>query len=542
MTLMSALPTRRRLRAPREHGEALVEPPFDEAPHLLSDNCEQIAAYEFDIQGRSLQELRRAARQDLLDKAITHTRSYLPVNVAKFETPDTLILSGHQPTLFHPGVWFKNLALHHFGNTLQAQPINLLIDNDVAAMTSTSIRVLAGSPSSPRVEYVSIDAPAPESPFEDRKIVDVERVASFADRVARRVSSFVERPLIRKLWQPIRDICRHTTCLGQTVAQARHTYEHALGFRTLEVPLSHVCQGESFLWFASHLLAHLPRLWDVYNSALGDYRKVNRIRSRTHPVAELIEADGWLEAPLWMWSRDDPQRRRLFARFRDDTIQLTDRQAISVEISLSTERSAEVAVQQLTEIQRDGIRIRPRALITTMFARLLLGDLFLHGIGGAKYDELTDEILRRFFEVEPPDYMLLSATMMLPIERSEVTRNDLRNLQRQLRDLDYNPDRCLDSAQRNDPSVAAQLSEKRRWIEKKSPEDDRLQRHLAITRINQNFQPLIAEKREKLQSQSIILGQQLRNNQILGSREWSFCLFPEERLVGQLLELSPKPA
>ena len=44
-----------------------------------------------------------------------------------------------------------------------------------------------------------------------------------------------------------------------------------------------------------------------------------------------------------------------------------------------------------------GCKVRSRALTTTLFARLLLADLFLHGIGGGKYDELTDELMRRFF-------------------------------------------------------------------------------------------------------------------------------------------------
>ena len=51
---------------------------------------------------------------------------------------------------------------------------------------------------------------------------------------------------------------------------------------------------------------------------------------------------------------------------------------------------------------RQGLRLRPRALVTTMYARLMLADLFLHGIGGAKYDQLTDLIIRQFFDVQPP--------------------------------------------------------------------------------------------------------------------------------------------
>ena len=62
------------------------------------------------------------------------------------------------------------------------------------------------------------------------------------------------------------------------------------------------------------------------------------------------------------------------------------------------------------------LKIRSRALITTLWARLVLGDLFLHGIGGAKYDQLTDLLIERFFGLTPPGFMVLSATLHLPIE------------------------------------------------------------------------------------------------------------------------------
>ena len=43
----------------------------------------------------------------------------------------------------------------------------------------------------------------------------------------------------------------------------------------------------------------------------------------------------------------------------------------------------------------------------------MLSDLFIHGIGGAKYDELTDQIICRFFGFEPPGFVALSATQRL---------------------------------------------------------------------------------------------------------------------------------
>jgi len=66
-----------------------------------------------------------------------------------------------------------------------------------------------------------------------------------------------------------------------------------------------------------------------------------------------------------------------------------------------------------------GLKVRSRALTTTLFARVCLGDLFMHGLGGGKYDELTDDLIRRFFGLEPPGYLVLTGTLRLPLPRFE---------------------------------------------------------------------------------------------------------------------------
>ena len=78
-----------------------------------------------------------------------------------------------------------------------------------------------------------------------------------------------------------------------------------------------------------------------------------------------------------------------------------------------------------------------------MFSRFLLGDLFIHGIGGAKYDELGDEIARRFFGIEPPGFLTLSLTLWLGCRPSHRPRPNWLLSDRRLRDLTYNPDRYL---------------------------------------------------------------------------------------------------
>jgi len=104
------------------------------------------------------------------------------------------------------------------------------------------------------------------------------------------------------------------------------------------------------------------------------------VRSTAHPVPDLTIEDGWLEAPLWIWDRANPRRRRLFVRQRGEEIVLSDRGQLELPVSLSPEGEAGTAAAQLAELAARGIHIRTRALVTTMFARLFLGDVFLHGI------------------------------------------------------------------------------------------------------------------------------------------------------------------
>ena len=94
---------------------------------------------------------------------------------------------------------------------------------------------------------------------------------------------------------------------------------------------------------------------------------------------------------------------------------LTDRQDINARLSLTDQGDAGRAVEQLAELARRGVKIRSRALVTTLWARLVLGDLFIHGIGGGNYDLVTDRIIERFFHRKPPGFMILSATLHLPI-------------------------------------------------------------------------------------------------------------------------------
>jgi hypothetical protein len=239
---------------------------------------------------------------------------------------------------------------------------------------------------------------------------------------------------------------------------------------------------------------------------------------------------------LWVWTAENPRRRRLFARIAPGEIVLSDRQSWEARLPLHAEDDARAAVERLMELQHSGVRIRPRALVTTLWARLALGDLFIHGIGGAKYDCVTDRLIQRFFGLAAPRFLVVSATLLLPIERDRATPDDLRSIQHELRAMTYHPERYLTDAspscEAGAPSRgrAELIAEKQRWIATPQTADNAQQRCQTIRRVNAALQPWLDDRRKRLAERLAETSRRLHAEGILAWREYAFCLYPEATL------------
>jgi hypothetical protein len=62
----------------------------------------------------------------------------------------------------------------------------------------------------------------------------------------------------------------------------------------------------------------------------------------------------------------------------------------------------------------NNVRLAPRALTLTMFLRLALVDQFVHGIGGGRYDQVTDRLIELHFGLEAPRFAVTTATLVFP--------------------------------------------------------------------------------------------------------------------------------
>lgn len=537
------------LRVPRYDDVVFARPDLSQIIGDAEANRDMFQGCSRDRSGKIISSLRSWARRAVLEEAVLYTAELtgsaveLPADLDE----QLLFITGHQPALYHPGVWIKNLLIGKAAQQTAGLSLNLIVDNDL--VSSTAIKVPQGSRANPYFSDVSFDDSIKKKPWEETTIQNEELFRTFVDRVDGTLEVWPElpAPLLRNIWPAAVAHMQKTDRLADCLAAARHAQEQRWGIENLELPISRMCQTGPFLWFACHLFKNAHAFRSTHNEVLSEYRKVNRVRSKTHPVPELTESDGWIESPFWIWRTGETRRHQLFVKRDREQIQLSNGTEVIASLPMGENCDLSAAIELLKQLPEQGIRLRTRALTTTLFARLFLGDLFVHGIGGAKYDEMTDRIFTRFFHLIPPRYLTLSATRFLPFCKPfDVQHCDETCLQRILRDLDFNSDRHLTTEQlagasslveRKQALIQAQKAAEKHDDSLAQAERRRLNRlrFRELRELDAELSELTLPLREKINGDLELVQQQMQANAVIQSREISFVLYPEQTLR-QLLD------
>lgn len=580
------------LTVPKQHGQRLVAPTFAQlVDSLRKSPSRRDEAFEgLDIGGIPLSTLRRQARQSAIKLAVKHTSQYRNVLLPKIGADGQLVqqewavrdwdyeqlaklpivMGGHQPDLFHCGVWFKNFLLAKLAGATGALAIHFLVDNDLCRATSIAIPVHsppkstevsaeiealnrdglsqvsaeAAAVNSPDKDWqwkaVHYDLPRSPLPWENCFLQDVRCWRSFPGRVQKLLPKLNGLPMLDHLWHLVDGDVVQGDSLGCLLSRARHKMEAEFGLQTLEVPLSVLSGTQEFARFSLHLLGHLPELQEIYNQELVNYRKAHRIRNHAQPLPGLARQGDWYEAPWWFYLQGDQERHPLWVSISGDRLTLSNHKGWTA--TLSGPLNGEVGVEQWMELSERGVCLRPRALLTTMYARLILSDLFIHGMGGARYDQLTDRIIERFFGLQPPLLGLATATLHLPIQDVDdqllqPLDETIVGLQQKLRTAQSNPEAILRADERVDTSSPSSLEfvrlleDKRRLLAAIPPKGEKWQWHQQMKQIQERLAELALPSVEKVQSKVNRLQSLQLQQAVVHSREVSFCLFPRETVV-----------
>lgn len=298
--------------------EVRVEPPYTQWIGIP-------ASPQGELLGRSLSSWRKSAKQSL----------GLPVDMP-------IVIVGHQPTFFHPGILAKFIAGHHVAAQIGGALTFLVVDHQMGITGNIDIPV-------------QVD--------EDLTIREV-RVGILDAGIAIKDQDRVE---VSEVLEPMSSALEHAH--GENAAMQ---YAHAI--KTLMAPwatVHHVVAGCDLLAteLGKAILQEMNRnpqhCINTYNEAVSHYPDCDI--PKLHPK----------ELPLWQGKYN-----------------------------------------QRVEITNGDLR--PRALLLTLLARLSIGDLFIHGTGGAAYDKIMERWVQRWLSVVPCPTTMVTATIMLSPQQQTI--------------------------------------------------------------------------------------------------------------------------
>jgi len=277
---------------------------------------------------------------------------------------------------------------------------------------------------------------------------------------------------------------------------------------------------------------------EIYNKKFDEYRNLFKIRTRAIPSPNLLIKENLIEVPFWIWREGDQRRKIFILREEGEDFLYND---FYGKIFLIEKDSLKSLSSLKASLKERGLKIRPKALLLTLYNRLFISDLFIHGLGGAKYDLVTDEIIREFFKVEPPHFLVISCTLYLNFKSFPKSSDfKISALKKKIRDLEFNPQRYIDElplTKKEEIQIGELIKKKTELIKKikevLSPMEKRKISE-EIKAIN-NFMgekvgPLKYELNKKIEKEE----EKMKQSKIYTFREFPYCFFSAKTLLNLL--------
>ncbi len=380
-------------KAPAEDGRLLVWP---EPRELLRQTVANHA------------RLARASRASIQNIPLNEVRRRMRAYVGHADDGGPLLASGHQTELYHPGVWAKDALIHAAAKRVDGAAYHVAVDTD--APKHLVLRWPGGA--APITDDPNLTTAAWSGLLAPPSPAQVNEISAQFDQAAR---SWDFAPAVSDVLDSLRRLALESNSLASSLTNAQHALDWELGLRHHALLASPLFISEPYLLFVHHILARADRFAADYNAALRAYRGAHGVRSASRPMPDLFSGgDDAVETPFWL---DDlaTGRRTRPSVFRAAggafVLQLLGGEQFAFDPSLDGWEAAAGLSRFLASANH---RLAPRALTLTMFLRLCLVDQFVHGIGGGRYDQVTDEIVERHFGVERPSFCVTTATLYFP--------------------------------------------------------------------------------------------------------------------------------
>jgi hypothetical protein len=173
----------------------------------------------------------------------------------------------------------------------------------------------------------------------------------------------------------------------------------------------------------------------------------------------------------------------------------------------------------------DAERGVPRALLMTGLLRWAYCDLFIHGMGGANYDRITERWFRQWLGVDLAPSVMITADLRLPLEGADISSADVANARWRAHHVRHDPTMGGDTAAaERKQDLVRRIAGRRERGEHPIEEYRTLQTLLAEYRVH-HAAALNAASAEAERAARLLSGRKIASD-----RTWAFPLYSDEAL------------
>jgi hypothetical protein len=332
----------------------------------------------------------------------------------KMPTDLPIVLSGHQPIFFYPGIWAKCLAASELAKSVSGAVYHKITDT---ALAPEFVHSIPETDEKGKVRRVEVDffttnamksqekavpyafLPPPDPAVVGKVLLDS---SFFGSDAVRRSNKWFGEKLISGL--------KNKVSWNQFHCFTLDLLDQITGTQRAILVGSDLWKSEPFLNFFSYWLIHMADINEKYNSSLNEYRKMNGITHDIEPMPNLKFENWYTELPFWGTTK---------AHHRDTLWAKTDGKTVSLKIKGVDGQFTFHLDNLKNELSISPITIWPKAIPQTFFCRMYLCDFFIHGIGGGTYEEVVDLFFRKTILIDPPAYGVVSATYLVNAAEGE---------------------------------------------------------------------------------------------------------------------------
>lgn len=351
-----------------------------------------------------------------------------------------IVMTGHQPVIFHSGLTFKYEMTEQFAASREATAVSIVIDTDEGDAGAFSfpeakaVRADDGA-SGPTLSIASATFGRAPSLYGTSRMKSSAEILAEASRVSHGLAS-CGCTSASATFQQVAGQYASINTDSMMEANLIIRWNAGIGSRIPELPLSVVSGFPEVIQFFSDILQKPFEFVRCYNSTLTAFRSEQKIRNEANPFPNLQCDSTSCEMPFWIVDGKAGTRHAVMIRKQESDYILETSEGLQVEIVPGNESAS------VFSLLISGKQLVPRGAMITATFRLLFSDLFVHGTGGARYDRYTDSLIRTWWKVEPTPFGVASASRYL-FEKQRQELSHLQSISDQLRDLQFNPQRHL---------------------------------------------------------------------------------------------------